>query len=282
MTSPVNGSPESPVIWRNRLGREMRHLRETRGLRLEDVARKLDLAPSTLSRLERGHAPVKTSYLAVIFQLYDLSDPAERNRLMEMARKGQNHGWWRRYNELLGSEACRYLGLEAAATGLQAFSLLTVPGLLQTEDYAAAALTATRPELPARDIRDLVDVQTRRQEALRRSGCQLDLLIDESALLRTIGSTRVMIRQIERLAEAAAQPNVTVRQVSLHAIHPALAFPYTILTFADPGDNAVVCHHGGDSQITLTADEARVQAARKLHDVMAKGAVPHPEHAEAH
>jgi hypothetical protein len=52
----------SPVLRRHQLGRDLRQLREARSLRLEDVAAHADVAPSTLSRIQTGKAPTRTSY----------------------------------------------------------------------------------------------------------------------------------------------------------------------------------------------------------------------------
>lgn len=272
--STLDDSPDSPAIWRGRLGRELRRLREGKGLVLEDVAGELDLAASSLSRLERGQAPVKAGYLTIMFSLYGVSSLAQRQRLLDMARRGRGKGWWSPYNELLPIEARQYLGLEAAASRLQAFCLLTVPGLLQTEEYAAAVLTASRPELPVSQLQDLVWITRRRQEVVQRSGCRLDLLIDESALLRTVGSAQITARQLDHLVAVAAQPQVTVRAVSLRAAHPVLTYPYTILTFTHPDDQAVVCHHGHGSQLTLSTSQAQAQAAQRLHAALGREAAP--------
>src|SRR6266700_7046778 len=78
-----------PAIRRRRLGADLRQLREQRSLRLEEVADQLGVAPSTLSRIETGKAPTRTSYLAVMLDLYGVADPARRRLLMDMAREGQ-------------------------------------------------------------------------------------------------------------------------------------------------------------------------------------------------
>jgi transcriptional regulator with XRE-family HTH domain len=43
-------TPTSPIIHRRRLGAELRQIRESRSLRLEDVAAKLGVAPLDRSR----------------------------------------------------------------------------------------------------------------------------------------------------------------------------------------------------------------------------------------
>ena len=64
-----------PTIRRRRLGSDLRRLREQRSLRLEEVAGQLGVAPSTLSRIETGKAPTRTSYLALLLNLYGVDDP---------------------------------------------------------------------------------------------------------------------------------------------------------------------------------------------------------------
>jgi transcriptional regulator with XRE-family HTH domain len=92
VTRPV-GPPDprgnvklSPVVCRRRLGNELRQLREARSLRLEDVVVRLGVQPSTLSRIETGQAPTRTSYLAVLLDLYGVDDPDKRRLLADHAR----------------------------------------------------------------------------------------------------------------------------------------------------------------------------------------------------
>jgi DNA-binding XRE family transcriptional regulator len=90
-----------PTIRRRRLGTELRRLRESRSLRLQDVASSLGVAASTVSRIETGNAPTRTSYLTVMLELYGVADPADRRALIEMAREGQRKGWWAPSEDLL-------------------------------------------------------------------------------------------------------------------------------------------------------------------------------------
>jgi DNA-binding XRE family transcriptional regulator len=52
--------PTGPAARRRALGTALRQLREERSLRLEEVAARLGVAPSTLSRIETGKAPTRT------------------------------------------------------------------------------------------------------------------------------------------------------------------------------------------------------------------------------
>lgn len=158
---------------RRRLGRELRRLREARLLRLEDVAGRLGVAPSTLSRIESGKAPTRAGYLALMLDLYDIGDPGQRDRLTDLARQGRRDGWWTDYSDLLPVATRHYLSLEAAATRLHGYSLQTIPGVLQTAGYAAAVCKAAQPGLNPSQITRLVAVTQRRQHILLIGGCQI-------------------------------------------------------------------------------------------------------------
>src|ERR1022692_3187816 len=189
-----------PTIRRRRLGTDLRRLREQSSLRLEEVAQHLGVAPSTLSRIETGKAPTRTSYLTVMLDLYWVADPEQRRQFMDSAREGQRKGWWAGSEELLPAGTGTYLGLEAEASAIRVFQAQVVPDLVRTGAYAHAVVTASRPELEPEQVDRVVAVQLRRQEVLQRSDpIQLRLILDESVLLRSLGPASLMREQLGRL-----------------------------------------------------------------------------------
>jgi transcriptional regulator with XRE-family HTH domain len=140
----------SPVIQRRRLGAQLRDLPECRRLRLEDAAAALGVAPSTLSRIETGRAPNRTSYLTLLLDLYGITDKDQRRDLADSARAGQRKEWWWDDRDLLPAGTGMYLGLEPTALTVCSYSPYTIPDLLQTSDYTAALIRATRPGLTRR------------------------------------------------------------------------------------------------------------------------------------
>lgn len=107
----ADGSAQARAVGRHWLGAELRKLRHGQSLRLEDVAARLDLAPSTLSRMETGQAPVKDAYLLVMLGLYRVEDQAKRVQLAKLARDGRREGWHDGYRELLPAGVSHYLDL---------------------------------------------------------------------------------------------------------------------------------------------------------------------------
>jgi transcriptional regulator with XRE-family HTH domain len=247
-----------PTIRRHRLGAELRRLRDASGLRLEDVAARLDVAPSTLSRIETGKAPTRTSYLYTMLDIYGVDDPQQRCHLADLAREGQRKGWWADYDDLLPPGTGSYLGLEAAASKICTFAVQAIPSLLQTAGYAAAVI---RAGLSAEQQDRLVAVTMRRQEispGLR----ELHAVIDESALLRTFGSADVMAAQLDHLASTTTDPLITVQVLRLTASPQLLSPGFTILSFTDQADPDVGCGNGDEDQVNLTTGSDSVSRLR--------------------
>ena len=136
-------------------------------LKLEEVAEKLGLAPSTLSRIETGKAPTKSAYLTAMLAMYGVEDPGVRKVLVDMAREGHRKGWWSIYDDVLPSGFDIYVGLEAerpAACGATRSDV--VHGLLQTTDYALAVLRELRPRDSEEQLERVVDLRMQRQRLL--------------------------------------------------------------------------------------------------------------------
>ena len=101
--------------------------------------------------------------------------------------------------------------IEAQATVLRWYEPLVVPGLLQTEEYARAILSA-RPDGNLDDLDEQVAARLARQAILDRTGApQLWCILDEGVLHRAIGGSKVMRSQLYRLAEVAEHPKTTIQ-----------------------------------------------------------------------
>jgi transcriptional regulator with XRE-family HTH domain len=265
--------PAGPALGRRRLGRELRQLREARWLRLEDVADRLGVAPSTLSRIESGKAPTRTGYLALMLDLYDIDDPAQRASLEELARQGQRDGWWTDYSALLPAATRHYLSLEAAATRLRGYSLQAVPDLLQTPDYATAACKAAQPRPNPSQIARLVAVSQRRQRRLLDGGCQVHLILDQSALVRAVARPDVMTGQLQQVLDLAARPTMTVQVVAMEAPQAVLSLPFRVLGFPDTADGDVVAFGGDGGPVTVSRRAADAREAVDTFSALARAAL---------
>jgi transcriptional regulator with XRE-family HTH domain len=271
-----------PVMRRRRLGADLRQLRVANALRLEEVADHLGVAPSTLSRIETGKAPTRTSYLTFMLDLYGVDDPAQRRMFMDMAREGQRKGWWMAYDDVLPAGGGSYLGLEAEASALMVFQTLAVPGLVQTVEYAEALIVARRPWLAAEDVDRLVTLQMRRQDILRGDQpIRFRLILDEAVLLRAIGSPAVMRGQLARLTDAGSEPTVTIQVLRLAGPPNRILAPsFGILSFAEPADTDVAFAEGMRGQVQFDQRTADVRAMRETFEALSESALRPAESAE--
>jgi transcriptional regulator with XRE-family HTH domain len=257
-------------IERRRLGGRLRRLRTEKGLRLDDVAGRLGVAASTLSRMETGRAPVRAGYLALLVDLYGVTDPAEQQHLADSAREGRRKGWWADCNHLLSASERQYLSLETTARAVRCYAPALVPDLLQTRGYALAVARATRPGIQPATASELAGIVVRRQAVLRRDGFTLHAVIDESVLRCPVGSADVMAGQVQHLQACAASPAVTVQVVPMTTPRPVISPAFTVLSF--PGDPDVACTAGLSEQVTIS-DSTRAEARSGTFAALARAAI---------
>lgn len=245
-----------PTVRRRRLGSELRRLREARAIKLEEVADQLGLAASTLSRIETGKAPTKTAYLTSLLEMYGVTDPGQRQILIDMAREGHRKGWWAVYDDVLPTGFGIYVGLEAEASGLRIYETQVVHGLLQTADYAKAVLREVHKRDSPEQVQRLAELRMKRQELLDRGDPpDLWLILDEAVLRRPMGGPEVMREQLNRVAEASQWPNVTLQVLPFSSgAHPALCGPFSIIEFPERSDPDVVYVDSWGGPIYLEKD----------------------------
>jgi hypothetical protein len=159
---------------------------------------------------------------------------------MGLARETKARGWWHAYGDVIPEWLDIYIGLEEAASQLSAYQTELVPGLLQTEQYARAVITADNPGVDGEEIGRRVHVRIARQALIRRQTAppQLTVVLNEAILRRPVGGRAVMAGQLESLAGSAALPHVTVRVVPFRAglHHGVMSGPFVILRFPRNGD----------------------------------------------
>lgn len=229
---------QGPTVRRRRLAGELRRLRDSAQLTIEEVADKLECSASKISRIETGHVGVTPRDVRDLLELYGLNGN-EREALVQLAREARTRGWWHAYNEVFTGA---FVGLEADASSLRAYQALLVPGLLQTERYAHTVIRAMRPDAEETDVSRRVAARRERQRLLTDPAPpDYWAVIDEAVLHRQVGGAEVMVEQLARLVEMAALPHVTIQVVPFHTgAHPGMEGPFLILSFPEQADPDVV------------------------------------------
>jgi transcriptional regulator with XRE-family HTH domain len=222
----------SPTIRRRELGALLRKLRSDLGLSAEEVTARLMFSPTKLSRIETGQSGASPRDIRDLSDLYGVTDPEDRERLMTLAREGKRRGWWQDYD----LPHATYVGLEAEAVSIDVYQSGAVPGLLQTEEYARAMLLAQVPPFSTQELEQRVQARLTRQALLMQSeGPRYHAILDEGALHRRVGGPIVMRAQLQRIIESARLQNVAIQVISSEAgAHPAMESTFAILSFEQP------------------------------------------------
>ncbi|MER5844073.1 MULTISPECIES: helix-turn-helix domain-containing protein [Streptomyces] len=233
---PYLDRPEpAPTLLKMLVGVQLTGFREDAGLAQDQAARSVGFSAAKLSRIEsgKGRRPPTESDVRALLKLYG-TDDYEVSVLVKLLRRAGEPGWWQRYDKRLMPEWFdRLVGLQEAAATIRTFEIQYVPGLLQTAAYTRAVVERGLPHAPASEVQRRVELRMRRAELLTRGGApQLWAVIDESVLLRVLGSAEVMREQLTHLMRMAERPNVTVQIVPLSVTNAsAPAIPVTYLRF---------------------------------------------------
>lgn len=221
-----------PTVLRLLLGAQLRRLRESQGISAHDAAQAIRGSESKISRIELGRNAVREIDIADLLTLYGITDKTEREQLLSLASRANQPGWWHRYHDVLPPWFQAYIGLEESAQSIRSFDAQFVPGLLQTEEYAAAVLALGDFSLD--EAERLVVLRKERQRHFAAGGTRLWAIVDEVALRRPVGGPAVLRRQLEYLGEACDQPWLTLQITPFPAVSHAAPGSFSILRFADP------------------------------------------------
>ncbi|GGY45604.1 helix-turn-helix domain-containing protein [Streptomyces djakartensis] len=227
----LDGRSAGPMVPRLALGARLRRLREERGIGRAEAGHVIRSSASKISRMEGGRHGFKLRDVADLLTLYGVTDEAERATLMALAEQANTHAWWQYYSDVVPVWMQAYLGAEQAASVIRCFRVQRVPGLLQTADYARAAIRLAHPDAGADEIDRRVALRMTRQRVLRRRpATRLWAVIDEAALRRPVGGPEVMRAQLRHLIDICRLPQVTVQILPFHSGgHAAEGGPVTIL-----------------------------------------------------
>jgi transcriptional regulator with XRE-family HTH domain len=201
-------------------GAELRYYRTRAGLSQKDLASRANVSHDVISKIETGERPPAEDFPLRLDAVPDLDTRGALSRLWDHLKKGQKqrlHGWFQEWADI-----------EAQATALRWYEPLVVPGLLQTEDYARAILSA-RPDGNLDDLDEQVAARLARQAVLVRPDApQLWCVLDEGVLHRAIGGSKIMRSQLYRLAEVAEHPKTTIQIIRVAGAHAGLLAHFVI------------------------------------------------------
>lgn len=227
---------------RRRLAAELHRLRQASKLTIEQVAEQLEWSPGKISKIENARVSVMPRDARKLLDIYGVAEGQERDLLLALARESRERGWWQQYGETVPEWFATYVGLEAEATTISVYQAEVVPGLLQTQRYAAALHRAVLMNATEEEIERHVAVRMERQARLRQPDApQFWIVLNEAVIRRVVGERAIMHEQLARLAEAASAPNITLQVLPFAAgAHASMDSAFWILSFDPPTDGEIV------------------------------------------
>ncbi|MEO3972473.1 helix-turn-helix transcriptional regulator [Streptomyces sp. CAU 1734] len=205
-----------PTYRRRELGKELRRLRESSDLTIQEAVSGLGFSETKLGRVETGHNNLpRTEDLEQLLDRYGVDDIDDRDALLTMHRDSLSRNPWIPFRHFMPSGMPMYMGLESDARELRAWHPMLVFGLLQTEAYTRAQFMGAKPveEATTQFVENNVRMRMERKQLLMRMSNPLSLrvILDESALRRVIGGADVMKEQYEEIERLNSLDNVTVQ-----------------------------------------------------------------------
>ncbi|UED85715.1 helix-turn-helix domain-containing protein [Streptomyces profundus] len=205
---------ENPTARQARLGAELRKLRVAAGRTARETAAMLGTDQGKISHIESGRIGVSEDRIRKLADFYSCADEPLLDALCAIAREHRGQFWWDEYRGTLASQFLAVAELEHHAVAMQTLQTVTVPGLLQTEDYARALFRGGLPEPSDREIEVRVRHRMRRKVVLdREDPPPLSVFLHEAALHMRFGGRKVARHQLETLMEASERPQVMLRVI---------------------------------------------------------------------
>ena len=197
-----------PTARQVRLGTELRRLREAAGLTARQTAALLGTGRVQISHIEAGLTGVSEERLRRLASHYACTDAEFVDALVAMA-VDRTRGWWEEYRGLLPTPFLDLAELDHHSSYLREVSILFVPGLLQTEDYARAVFSSRVPELTPQELELRVRFRMERQ----RLAIPYEVIIHEAALRIRVSDRATSRAQLGRLLELSDSDRITLRVI---------------------------------------------------------------------
>ncbi|GAA0991110.1 helix-turn-helix transcriptional regulator [Nocardiopsis tropica] len=226
---------------RRRLSAVLRHLRHEQGKTLEVVTDDLEWSRGRLAHME-GNKWIRPDLgnIRQLLDYYEVAENAEREAILNLARQSRERGWWTKFKDVFGTDSL--VGFESEASVVSTWQPVVVPGLLQTEEYAAASARASLAR-PAAEVDRIVEARMARQEVLTGDQPPTVWAVVDESVLRRLPEGKVASSQLHRLIDLSEDPDnhVTIQVLPFTAgLHPGISGPFVLLDFQDDLDGPLV------------------------------------------
>ncbi|WP_198347223.1 helix-turn-helix domain-containing protein [Nocardia terrae] len=196
---------------RQQLGVELRRLRDIAGISGRELAKRVGISQSTLSRIEAGHVVPPLPQVLDWAKAVGADADCQRSLrgLTEAAHSPEVRDW-------ASSLADRphlqddVRALEEDAQVVRNFQPALVPGLLQTADYARRVFASFDPPYSPDALAAALAARLDRQRVLYDPAKRFEFLMTEAALRFRPGPHRILLAQLDRIISIETLDTVTI------------------------------------------------------------------------
>ncbi|TDD40551.1 XRE family transcriptional regulator [Actinomadura sp. KC06] len=234
---------------RERLASELRRMRALSGLSGRDLAQRLGISQSKVSRIESGATmpslPEVTGWAAAM----DSTEETARRLVALTEAAFTEVSAWRTALRDRPHLQDQVLDRENRTSRSQTFQPSVVPGLLQTAEYARRVF-ALFDEVPygEEELAAAVASRLNRQLALYQEERRFEFVITEAALRWRPGPALLLRAQIDRIASLSTLENVRIGVVPSDA---------EALTYLSHG--FVIAYGGAENEAQVTVEAAHAK-----------------------
>ncbi|WP_031005415.1 helix-turn-helix domain-containing protein [Streptomyces sp. NRRL F-5727] len=235
-------------------GRQLKRFRVRAGVERSEFGAWLGYSASTIAAYEQGRRVPPPRFIDQADELLDAGEVLKE--MKEEVARAQYPAFFR--------DAAK---LEAEAVELHVYGTKAVPGLLQTEDYARAVFTMSRPLLLEETVEQRVAARLARQKILARVPLPtISFVIEEAVLRRPLGGWMVMRGQLEQVLLIGQRRNVEIQVVPTELEeHAGLEGPFTLI---ETGDGRRIAYVEGYKDSRLHTDRKPVRELEEQYGIL--------------
>lgn len=272
---PLKPQP-SPL--RQKLGIELRRLREAAGMSADQAASELEISASTISRAETGAVQPHPRDVDAMCQLYGVQDDRKREAVVALARQSRQRGWWYKHRKELSDELLNYVVVESGAATISSFQTMIVPGALQTPEYTKVLSDVLVSTEPPETVEQHIELRAKRQQELFSGDKHsVHIILDEQVLTRPIGTPEMRRAQLELLLEVSESDAVTFQVVPMSVgAYAGLGGSFTLFGFAPPIELDIV-HVENHARNYMVESEDTIHYYEVVFQRVQKAALPVPD-----
>lgn len=257
----------SPYVRQRRLAGELAKLLTDNDCTAEQLAAATRLSKQRISRIMRCRVRPNVEEILRVANYFNV-DKDYRSLIVDITRDAQERGWWEPRAQEMGLRQATIASLEWGTATICEYQLNFVPGLLQTESYTRARISADRELYQATfDAEHVVGARRTRQILLDRpAGPAYEVVIDELGLRRPAAPARVLAAQLDHLVDLGHnRDRIRIRVLPMSAHIRGHAVPrsaFSIYRYPDPGDPiAVAVDTNTSDQVLIGGDEVQPYVA---------------------